>query len=103
MKVGDLVKVNPAKIGIFVIVDEVKGQEISWKDTDGIALGRLWELYEEAHTPWEWHAPIFSKAREVGLDCISSAFDASSVDFLLELDVDAIKIASFAKSSLLVG
>lgn len=56
---------------------------------------RLWDLYAEAHTPWEWHAPIFARARALGLDCISTAFDDSSVDFLLSLGVDALKIASF--------
>lgn len=55
---------------------------------------RLWELYTEAHTPWEWHAPIFEFARDLGLSCISSAFDLSSVEFLQKLGVDAIKIAS---------
>jgi pseudaminic acid synthase len=56
---------------------------------------RLWELYEEAHTPWEWHRPIFEAARTEGLACISTAFDLGSVEFLLSLEVDAIKIASF--------
>jgi pseudaminic acid synthase len=56
---------------------------------------RLWELYAEAHTPREWHRPIIAAARAEGLACISTAFDRSSVDFLLSLDVDAIKIASF--------
>jgi N-acetylneuraminate synthase len=56
---------------------------------------RLWELYEEAHTPWEWHAPIFAAMRAAGLACISSAYDLSSLDFLLSLNIDAIKIASF--------
>lgn len=56
---------------------------------------RLWELYDEAHTPWEWHKPIFDAARSLGLACISSAYDLSSVEFLLSLGVDAIKIASF--------
>lgn len=56
---------------------------------------RLWELYEEAHTPWEWHEPIFAEARKRGLLCISSAFDLSSVEFLVKLGVDAIKLASF--------
>ena len=56
---------------------------------------RLWDLYAEAHTPWEWHEPIFSLARSRGLACISTAFDQSSLDFLLQLGVDAIKIASF--------
>jgi pseudaminic acid synthase len=56
---------------------------------------RLWNLYAEAYTPWEWHAPIFARARALGLDCISTAFDDSSVDFLLSVGVDALKIASF--------
>jgi N-acetylneuraminate synthase len=65
-------------------------------DPDSLWHGRrLWELYEEAHTPWEWHAPLFEAARARGLACISSAFDQSSVNFLVELGVDAIKIASF--------
>jgi len=56
---------------------------------------RLWDLYKTAYTPWEWHRPIIEFARKRGLACISTAFDASSLDFLLELGVDAIKIASF--------
>jgi len=65
-------------------------------DPDSLWHGRrLWELYEEAQTPWKWHAPLFDAARERGLACISSAFDQSSVDFLACLGADAIKIASF--------
>ena len=56
---------------------------------------RLWDLYAEAHTPWEWHKPIFAAARDEGLACISTVFDLSSLEFLLSLGIDAIKIASF--------
>ena len=56
---------------------------------------KLWDLYHEAHTPIEWHEPIFRHARASGLKCISSAFDLVSVAQLEELAVDAIKIASF--------
>jgi pseudaminic acid synthase len=65
-------------------------------DPGGLWHGRrLWELYREAHTPWEWHQPIFDAARAAGLACISTAFDVSSLEFLITLGVDAIKIASF--------
>ena len=56
---------------------------------------RLHELYDEAHTPWEWHKPIMDRAKTLGMDCFSSAFDNSSVDFLETLGVSAYKIASF--------
>lgn len=56
---------------------------------------RLYSLYDEAHTPWEWHKPIVDRARSLGMDCFSSAFDDSSVNFLETLDVTAYKIASF--------
>lgn len=56
---------------------------------------RLRDLYEAAHTPWDWHKPIFGAARSLGLVPFSAAFDPESVDFLEELEVDRHKVASF--------
>lgn len=61
---------------------------------------RLYELYQEAHTPWEWHKPIFDRARQKGMVCFSSAFDHTSVDFLMSLGTDCIKIASFENNDI---
>jgi len=60
----------------------------------------LYKLYGEACTPWEWHKPIFDRARELGIIAFSTPFDDTAVDFLEDLDVPCYKIASFENTDL---
>ena len=60
----------------------------------------LYKLYGDAQTPWEWHKPIFDRARELGVIPFSTPFDDTAVDFLESLDVPCYKIASFENTDL---
>ncbi|MBN3869130.1 pseudaminic acid synthase [Nostoc sp. JL33] len=60
----------------------------------------LYQLYQQAYTPWEWHKPIFDRCHELGIIGFSTPFDATAVDFLESLEVPCYKIASFENTDL---
>ncbi|MBC8052970.1 MAG: pseudaminic acid synthase [Sphingobacteriaceae bacterium] len=76
--------------GAFTINDESS----LWKGRE------LYDLYQEAFTPWEWHKPIFDYAKSLGLIAFSTPFDETAVDFLEDLQVNAYKIASFENTDI---
>lgn len=69
--------------------DDFKIKGTIWEDK------YLYDLYQEAYTPWEWHKELFDEAKRHGLVCFSSPFDKTAVDFLETLDNPIYKIASF--------
>jgi len=97
---------SAAKVGVHAIklqtytadtmtIDKRDG-EFLISDPESLWYGKtLYELYQEAHTPWEWHEPIFNCCKKLGLICFSTPFDETAVDFLEELRVPCYKIASF--------
>lgn len=63
---------------------------------EGVWAGyKLYDLYKEAYTPFEWHQPLFDYCAQIGITCFSTPFDESAVDLLEQLDCPAYKIASF--------
>ena len=80
---------------------DVVGKGFVIDDAGSLWSGRqLFELYNEAHTPWDWHRPVMQRAAALGMHCFSSPFDDTAVDFLASLDVPAYKIASFENTDL---
>ncbi len=75
---------------------DVDRDEFTISDPKSLWYGRtLYELYEEAHTPWEWHEPIMRRAAELGVQCFSTPFDTTAIEFLEQFDPPCYKIASF--------
>ncbi|MBI4534076.1 MAG: pseudaminic acid synthase [Candidatus Melainabacteria bacterium] len=76
----------------------IRSEKAEFQLGDSFALWQnssLYDLYDEAHTPWEWHKPIFDRCRQHGIVGFSTPFDETAVDFLEKLGVELYKIASF--------
>lgn len=79
----------------------IENQDFLIDDAESLWDGQnLYKLYQQAYTPWEWHKPIFDRAKEFGMIAFSTPFDETAVDFLEELDVPLYKIASFENNDI---
>jgi pseudaminic acid synthase len=74
----------------------INSSKESFRISEGLWNGKtVYDLYSNAYMPWEWNATIYDRCKALGIDYLSTAFDTTSVDYLIELGVEAIKIASF--------
>ena len=88
---ADAVKLQTYKPDTITLNSESSDFQIKGGLWDGKTL---YELYEWAHTPWQWHRPLFDHAKHVGINIFSSPFDQTAVDLLEDLNAPAYKIAS---------
>lgn len=80
---------------------DLKENEFFIEDKNSLWIGKsLYELYQEAYTPWEWHGPIFERCKEHGMVFLSTPFDATAVEYLETFKPDIYKIASFENTDI---